>query len=88
MRKYFQSNILLLFILALLYVGFSNSACKVKSCEVKIDNGVVTCDATNCPSPRKCVLQKRKKNTENPWKDTSEPEDEDKEFEYRCLCRK
>ena len=66
-------------------------SCKVKPapgiCEVRVTNSVVDCDDSRCVSPKRCVLQKRKKGTANTWTDTSQPEDQDPAFEYRCVCR-
>jgi len=76
-----------LMITTVLLTGSFLPSCKTGSCEVRITAGKVDCDDTNCPSPKRCVLSARKKNTELPWKEQSQPVELDTTFEYRCLCK-
>lgn len=76
------------FIFAVLLTTLSLQACAPASCEVRVTAGKVDCDDANCPSPKKCVLQARKKNTELPWEIQSQPVESDNTMEYRCLCKK
>ncbi len=75
------------FIAAVLFTGLLLASCKAGSCEVRVTAGKVDCDGSNCPAPKHCVLQVRRKHTTLPWKDEEQPVENDTTMEYRCLCR-